>query len=302
MMALKQLARLLDGEVSRHQIVAPGPGHSKHDRSLAVFIDATNPDGFRVHSFSGDDWKTCRDHVKARLGIADGPTPRFEPATMSELKSVRDDRDRTEFALRFWREAGPITGTPADIYLASRGIDLRRLPEGIDKALRWHPRCAWEGDTHGAMIGLLSDAKSCEAKAIHRTAIAPRGQKVGKKMLGPVGGCVVRLWPDEAVTHGLVLGEGIETTLAAATRLDHKGTSLIPAWAACSAGTMAKFPVLPGIECLTLLVDNDKSGAGQRAAMECAGRWTMADREVIRLVPDQPGDDFADVAISIGAA
>jgi putative DNA primase/helicase len=121
-------------------------------------------------------------------------------------------------------------------------------------------------------------------------------------MLGPSGGCVVRLWPDETITHGLVFGEGIETTLAAATGLgEYKGTSLTPAWAACSAGAMAKFPVLPGIECLTLLVDHDKSGAGQRAAMECAGRWNMADREVIRLIPINPGQDFNDL-ISEGAA
>jgi hypothetical protein len=26
--------------------------------------------------------------------------------------------------------------------------------------------------------------------------------------LGPTAGCVIRLWPDEAVTLGLVIGEG----------------------------------------------------------------------------------------------
>lgn len=146
------------------------------------------------------------------------------------------------------------------------------------------------------MIGLLTDAQSCKPKAIHRTAITTQGQKIGKKMLGPSNGCVVRLWPDEAITTGLVLGEGIETTLAAATRMDHRGTSLIPAWAACSAGAMAKFPPLLGVECLTILVDHDKSGAGQRAAMECAGRWNAAGIEVTTLMPPTEGEDFADVA------
>jgi hypothetical protein len=32
-------------------------------------------------------------------------------------------------------------------------------------------------------------------------------------------GCVIRLWPDDMVELGLVLGEGVETTLAAATRI-----------------------------------------------------------------------------------
>ncbi len=105
----------------------------------------------------------------------------------------------------------------------------------------------------------------------------------------------MRLWPDEDVTTGLVLGEGIETALAAATIINHRDTRLAPAWASGSAGAMASFPVLAGVETLTLLVDNDESGAGQRAAAECSARWTAAGREVIRLTPHITGQDFADL-------
>jgi hypothetical protein len=112
-----------------------------------------------------------------------------------------------------------------------------------------------------------------------------------------MAGCVIRLWPDEAVELGLVLGEGIETTLAAATRIEHKGTLLQPAWAAATAGNMEKFPVLVGIESLTLLVDADESGTGQRAADKCSARWTAAGREVIRLVPRALGVDFNDLIV-----
>jgi hypothetical protein len=59
------------------------------------------------------------------------------------------------------------------------------------------------------------------------------------------GGCVIRLWPDEEVTQGLVLGEGVETTPAAATQIEC-GTLLRPAWAAGSSGNMAAFPGSPG--------------------------------------------------------
>jgi hypothetical protein len=269
---------------------------------MTVFIDGASPDGFRVHSFAGDDWQACRDYVKYRLGRPPGISARPFPATAPVSKPEKDDSDRTDRALSIWSVSRPLRGTPALVYLQSRGISLQKLPEGIGEALRWHPSCPWEGGRHGAMVPLMTDAITGEPRAIHRTAITSQGQKAGKKMLGPSGGCVVRLWPDETVTTGIVLGEGIETTLAAATRLNQKGTALIPAWAACSAGAMAKFPVLPGIETLTLLVDNDASGAGQRAAMECSGRWTMADREVIRLIPDHPGEDFNDVVISRGAA
>ena len=65
------LARRLGGEVTCGHVVAPGPGHSKHDRSLAVFLDPSSPDHFRVHSFAGDDWRTCREYVQARLGLGE---------------------------------------------------------------------------------------------------------------------------------------------------------------------------------------------------------------------------------------
>jgi putative DNA primase/helicase len=302
MMNLKDLARALGGEVSGRAIVAPGPGHSKHDRSMQVTLDPGNADGFLVHSFSGDDWRACRDHVKALLGIdRTRPLAKTFTAPARPERPVADDVARTGYALRIWQETRSISGTPAEIYLASRGVDLARLPSGLDRALRWHPSCPWETGKHGAMVSLMTDAISGAPKAIHRTAVTAQGGKAGKKMLGPRAGCIVRLWPDEAVTTGLVVGEGIETTLVAATRLEHRETSLIPAWAACSADGMAKFPVLSGIEALTLLVDNDASGAGERAALECSARWVAADREVHRLMPPDTGVDFADIFKGIAA-
>jgi putative DNA primase/helicase len=68
-----------------------------------------------------------------------------------------------------------------------------------------------------------------------------------------------------------------------------------PAWAVGDTGELSKFPVLSGIESLTILVDHDKSGAGQRAALECSSRWTGAGREVFRIIPDHCGDDVNDI-------
>ena len=61
---LQSWARALGGEVSGAQVLCPGPGHSAEDRSLSVTIGR---DGEPiVHSFSGDDWKLCRDYVRSR--------------------------------------------------------------------------------------------------------------------------------------------------------------------------------------------------------------------------------------------
>lgn len=285
-MNLRSVARALGGNITGGHVMAPGPGHSKHDRSLAVFVDPHSPDMFRVHSFSGDRWQDCRDYVKTRIGIADAPAicPEQEPV---KTEGVSDGKARTIRALTVWSDARNLEGTPGMTYLHRRGVDLGNLPPDIHNVLRWHPSCPWEGGRHGAIVALFTHIITGEPRGIHRIALTLVGEKVGKKMLGPVGGCVMRLWSDEDVTTGLALGEGIETTLAAATRIAHKGTRLAPAWACGSAGTMGRFPVLTGVEALTLLVDNDETGAGQEAAAQCSAQWTAAGREV--------GMDFADI-------
>jgi hypothetical protein len=43
--------------------------HSALDRSLSVTLSSEEHDGFVVNSFANDDWRTCRDHVRSRLGM-----------------------------------------------------------------------------------------------------------------------------------------------------------------------------------------------------------------------------------------
>jgi hypothetical protein len=109
---------------------------------------------------------------------------------------------------------------------------------------------------------------------------------------GPTAGGAVKLWGDEWVSTGLVVAEGVETMLAAAQR-SYLGTLLQPAWSVIDAGHLASFPVLAGIEVLTILADNDE--AGQRAARQCADRWVAAGREVDVLIPNAVGADFNDI-------
>ena len=72
----QQLAAALGGVVSGNEVLAPGPGHSPKDRSLSIRLDPAAPDGFVVHSFSGDDPLACKDHVRGKLGIRWEPKPR----------------------------------------------------------------------------------------------------------------------------------------------------------------------------------------------------------------------------------
>jgi len=94
-------------------------------------------------------------------------------------------------------------------------------------------------------------------------------------MLGKVG--VIRLSPDEEVTQGIGICEGIEDGLAILL------SGWAPIWCATSAGAIAKFPVLSGIEALTIFADPDANG--MKAAGECAERWRAADRECLVSAP-----------------
>ena len=217
----------------------------------------------------------------AALGGVDSARGRRAPP-----QSTANDYRMLSVAVRIWDQAVAL-GPEAIAYFERRGIDIDAVPE--QGGLRWLAQCPWESGTKPCVVGRYTTATDNEPRGILRRPID--GGK--PKALGPTAGCVIRLWPDDAVDIGLVLGEGVETSLAAATRIEHRGTLLQPAWAAGSAGNMAKFPVLAGIEALTLLVDHDESGAGQRAAEECASRWeTVAD--VTLITPTNLGADFND--------
>jgi putative DNA primase/helicase len=75
------------------------------------------------------------------------------------------------------------------------------------------------------------------------------------------------------VLEGLFLAEGLETAL------DPMARGFRPIWSTGSSGLMASFPVLAGIEALTIFADHDENGAGLRAANEAASRWRTAGRE-----------------------
>jgi hypothetical protein len=158
--------------------------------------------------------------------------------------------------------------------------------------LRYHPRCPWGCGTAPCVVARYTDAITGEQRGMWRRPIIGSEKP---KSLGPTGECVIRLWPDDTIESALVLGEGVETVLCAATRLLFRGAYLRPAWAAGNAGNMAAFPVLKGISSITLLVDNDESGAGERASEQCDVRWAAAGRETLRLMPQGLGHDFNDM-------
>jgi hypothetical protein len=283
--------------VSYAEIVAARAGSRSKTMDIACPICGPQHKGASALRKVLRTWSIGGDRISlhcARCGIEGWVAP--DAAKPDQHDEDERKRRNADFAERIWRESRAIARTAGESYLLKRGIDLTLLPDY--GGLRWHPRCPWQnGETIPCIISRFTDAITGEPRGIHRRPVD--GQK--PRTLGPMAGCVVRLWPDDAVTTGLVLGEGAETTLAA-SQIEHRGTLLQPAWAAGSAGNMANFPVLPGIEALTLLVDNDVSGTGQTAAATCARGWLDAGREAIRLTPKATGSDFNDIVTKKGNA
>jgi DNA polymerase len=257
------------------------PFHDDSTPSLQIYDDHYHCFGCGAH---GDmiDWLMKVEG----MSILDA-----EKAVTTYTSAARNTRDQGNTylpaALRYWNEAQPIAGTLAAHYLADvRRIDIAALPADVD--LRFHPRCYFNGANLPCLLALLRDAITDKPTGIHRIALTPdvfAGGKVERRLLGRQGRGTVKLWP---AGSELVIGEGIETVLAAATRLSQQ-----PAWSAISAPALEKFPVLPGVQRLVILVDHDD--AGKNAAAKCTERWRCAGRHVHCLMPRIPGTDFNDV-------
>jgi hypothetical protein len=74
--SLRAMAQTLGGEVHGRYMLAPGPGHSKNDRSLQLTLEPGAPDGFLVHSYAGDDPLVCKDYVREKCGLPPWETDR----------------------------------------------------------------------------------------------------------------------------------------------------------------------------------------------------------------------------------
>src|SRR5262249_41863824 len=114
------VARELGGDVCERNVLAPGRGHSRGDRSLSVKIDPAAPEGFVVYSFAGDAPIACREHVRSALGLGAWEQPPPSPRCSRSKAEPNDTTSCSAFALRIWKEAGDPTGSVVDQYLASR--------------------------------------------------------------------------------------------------------------------------------------------------------------------------------------
>jgi putative DNA primase/helicase len=235
-------------------------------------------------------------------GAAPLPPRKSKPRTIA-VQAVQDEAEErarmVKLALQIWREGVPIAGTPAELYLHARGV----IEPTSFNDLAFHPRVKHRsGHVGPALLGRWTDARDGAFRGTHRIWITTAGHKAdaspNKMALGSTRGACIRLVPDADVTTGLGIGEGIETCAVIMTRAGWR-----PIWACGDAGHVRDFPVLDGIEALTIFVDADEAKRrpdgsvfypGQEAGEECAERWCAAGREARIYTPNQLGLDWAD--------
>jgi hypothetical protein len=293
--SLRMIAGALGGQVIGREVLAPGPNHSRKDRSLAISLSHTLPCGFVVYSHAGDDPLICRDYVARRLGIEKLTGEGSSHSVPLSKSSVEENGKRRDWARRVWDEGLEPRSTLVERYLASRRIVLSDDISG--PVLRFHPRCPWRDDSGAllrvpALLALYRGIMSDEIVGIQRTRLSPNGAKIERRMLGNCRDGAIKFDADENVTIGLTIGEGAETV---ATARQH---DLRPAWALGSVGAIARFPVLAGVESLTLLAEIGTASA--RAVDECGACWHAKNREVI-VVRSRLGSDLNDAVRELAA-
>jgi len=257
-----------------YRLPCPACGRGPKDTALSVKVDSEGGVArcFRCHSV----WKSSHPNVR-RNGEA--RRPRLAHGKRETL---------SDYWRELWSACCPIGGIARD-YLKARRCQLP--PEDGD--LRFHAALKHPSKYVGpALVALVTDVLTREPISLHRTWICADGTKAGvdspRLLLGEhrKQGGVIRLWPDDAVTTGLLVGEGIETVLSAARHYR-------PVWSTIDAGNLASLPVLSGIE--TLLIAADHDDAGLKAANQCAERWATAGVDVHCIAPAREHADWNDV-------
>lgn len=232
---------------------------------------------------------SCQDRDALADAVLRATGQQHQSEVRDDLETAARQRKQAA-ALRLWRGSESATGTPADVYLTHRGLaGLAALP-----ALRFRADCPHpESGKLPALIALVCDMIGTPL-AVHRTFLTRDGRKAAaepvKASLGPVWGGAIHL---SELIEGtpLVVGEGIETAASAGRLLG------LPAWAAISAGNMAKGLLLPP-EARNVVIAADPDRAGERAARTAAQRWAAEGRTVQIARPVGTGD-FNDLLTAV---
>jgi hypothetical protein len=289
-LAFDDLNELIRGRVGIFSVVCPlcAPNRKGiNQRRSTMKIWRRTPDKYATF---------CCAHCGARgYAFGDG-APRMDRQAFRASRELIETLDKTEVensrakARSLWRRSRPIEGTPAERYIREvRGIHCE-LPATLAYL---EPRDGYPCAMIAAfgMPREIAPGELCidpdDVVGVHLTKIAWDGRAkagtaadkitIGKDHTMPV----VLMPPTDMMS--IVIAEGIEDAMSAGSVLS------MGAWAAGSAGR------LPGvaehipdwIEAVTVMVDDDRDGKGERNSGELARELTNRGIEacLVKLKP-----------------
>lgn len=275
----RKIVETLGGSWRRARGMCSCPAHADRTPSLSVSLGKR---AVLFHCFAG-----CSNEAVIEALASNGIAVSYlfhgrgtiEPPPPRETGPDRN-------ALRLWREAQVLTGSPAALYLANRGLaarcsDLRfhpQMPLGPKDCVRFLP----------AMIAAVRN--DVGILALHRTFLAADEPRLAaferpRRALGSLGNAAVRLaWPRGG---RLGLAEGIETALSATMLFG------IPCWATLGNERFGLVTIPDSVRELHLFVDHD--AGGQLAEDRARETYEREGRRIVTRRPGRFGQDWNDV-------
>ena len=270
------------------------PFHPDNSPSFTIYADDRRFQCFGC-GVQGDviDFVMRAYNVKTReaIGMLDGGALRDLEQQRAPAKPKRDMRP---VAQRIVKDSLPIEGTPAAVYLRSRGIPID-LPHTLRFARLAPPQIEGNGvlEANGpgllpTLVAIVTDAAG-ELVALQRTYLTNDGRKAKttdpkgkvKYSLGNVIGGSVQLGPPaasvlvcEGLEDGLTLAQGLGRSVWVAA-----GTSMMPA--------MIFPPVVRSV-----VIGADGNAPGEVAAQKAAEAYAASGLSVRIMRPAPPFVDF----------
>ncbi len=256
------------------------------DRSPSFTIYAGDQ---RWHCFGCGDGGDVLDFVRKvhGVGLRDAAAmltgANLPVVSMPRLDKPTDaDRDTIGEAVSIWRNAGPISGTPAERYLRNRGISI-----GLPDCLRFSMLRLGRREPLPVLVALVAgpDDIPCGVQRIFltddgRKADLPDGKV--KFSLGRIRGGAIRLAP--GAVSGMILSGSVEDGLSL---MEIEGRAV---WAAPGEEMLAGMMLPDPVRSVVIGADNDE--AGRRFAAKARDKFMSEGRMVRVILPTNGAKDF----------
>ena len=254
------------------------PAHNDRTPSLSVTLGRK---AILFHCFAG----CSNEEVIAALGHQGIRSHDLFDGADAVAADRQEKRAFNSIARRLWHSAAVISGSPAEEYLAQRGIlrasdqlrYLERTPLGPRGDVQFLPAMVAAVTTDMGII------------AVHRTFLDTGSAKLAgfkrpKRALGSLGCGAVRLAPPSSGRLGLA--EGIESAMSAMQLFG------IPCWATLGNERFGLVAIPESVRELHLFIDND--AGGELAKQRGLKAYSAAGRVIESRAPADTGFDWND--------